>query len=157
MGKRFVHGHNNRGLRQEETSQWKGGIIIERGYILEYSPTHPFNVKGYIRQHRLVMEKYIGRYLEPMEDVHHINGVKTDNRIENLQLLTRGSHSTISNTIDMSERKCSKCGTDKTYIRKENGRPKWYSYNGGFLCLKCHMKRYHTRKKSNKYLDRPIC
>lgn len=66
---------------------WKGGIIHSRGYVYIYSPNHPrINNSYYIAEHRLVMEKYIGRYLKPEEVVHHINGIRTDNRIENLML-----------------------------------------------------------------------
>jgi hypothetical protein len=69
--------------------RWKGGKIRHsRGYIVVLCRKHPFAGKyGYLLEHRLVMEKHLGRYLFPEEQVHHINGVKTDNRIENLVLV----------------------------------------------------------------------
>jgi hypothetical protein len=45
-----------------------------------------------VREHRYVMEQHIGRKLEPFEQVHHINGIETDNRIENLMVLTNSEH-----------------------------------------------------------------
>jgi hypothetical protein len=45
-----------------------------------------------IRQHRWVMQQYLGRELQPFEDVHHKNGNKQDNRLENLELIKHGLH-----------------------------------------------------------------
>lgn len=60
-----------------------------RGYILVYSPKHPHksSATSCVPEHRLVMEKHLGRYMEPGERVHHINGNPKDNRLENLRLL----------------------------------------------------------------------
>lgn len=67
--------------------RWKGGILTDRnGYIYEYCPNHPSTVNVHVPQHRLIMEKKVGRYLFKHETVHHKNGIRNDNRIENLEL-----------------------------------------------------------------------
>ncbi len=71
---------------------WKDGRRKNYlGYINVYSPLHPFkDVHNHVKEHRLVMERKLERYLEPFEKIHHLNGIKDDNRIENL-LLSNGN------------------------------------------------------------------
>ena len=67
------------------------GWIDPRGYI-------QIRIGGKcVRQHRHVMEVFLGRKLDPKEDVHHINGIKTDNRVENLQVINHADHTRITN------------------------------------------------------------
>jgi len=77
----------------------KGGYRKNMGYMYIYTPNHPFIYsEKYVAQHRLVMEKHLGRYLKPTEIVHHINGIRDDNRIDNLMLFPSNSaHITFHN------------------------------------------------------------
>jgi len=70
----------------EKNPKWNNGIKNHKGYIYIYSPDHPGNNQGYVPEHRLVMEKNIGRYLKQEEEIHHLNGIKNDNQINNLIL-----------------------------------------------------------------------
>lgn len=85
----------------------KGGKRINNdGYVEIWMPDHPnSNKKGYVREHRLVMSNYLQRPLFTWEDVHHKNGIKTDNRLENLEILSRSEHSRLHEKIQTEKHK----------------------------------------------------
>lgn len=94
--KSFTHRKNiSLSKRGELNPKWKGGRRKHsEGYVQIWCPTHPCaDGEGYVREHRLIMEKHLGRTLLLMEIVHHINDIKDDNRIENLMLFANmGEH-----------------------------------------------------------------
>lgn len=100
------------GLKGEKNSSFKNQDLEHNGYIYEYRPGHPFGDKSSrVRQHRLVVEdnwekfdeKYFTvidgkHYLKPDYVVHHKNEVKSDNRLDNLDILTKSEHSKLHAT-----------------------------------------------------------
>lgn len=84
--------------------KWKGGKKMSRyGYVYVWLPECERRVFRYILEHRLVMEKHIGRKLLASEVVHHINGIRTDNRIENLVLFkNKSEHRKYHNSLKSS-------------------------------------------------------
>ena len=100
--------------RGPENPNWKGSFL-SKGYRYISQPG------GKARpEHRIVMEQILGRPLTPDETVHHINGIKTDNRPENLEVHTRSAHTRLHADLYRELRelralaeKCS-CGTFPT-------------------------------------------
>ena len=106
------HPRGDRGLRRATYRTRRGvpvkGKFKQRGYVLVKLERDDFfypmaNSRGWVREHRLIVAKHLGRNLHSWEIIHHKNDIKDDNRFENLNLNTVDGHNTITgmqNKID---------------------------------------------------------
>lgn len=83
------HTEFKKGNTGEKCINWKGGKIKHEGYWFIYRPGHPkayHSNKKYVKRAVLVVEKHLDRFLTKEETIHHINGIKDDDRPENLYI-----------------------------------------------------------------------
>lgn len=95
------------GKRGPNHPAWKSGKTLDKdGYVKTYAPDHPWPRKGgYVRENVRVMELTIGRRIAPDESVHHKDANRQNNRLDNLELMKRGQHSSHHRKIDSASRR----------------------------------------------------
>lgn len=87
----YIQGHNQ---TYDKNNNWNGGkIITSKGYVIKlFKKHHRANNKGYVLEHILVYEQYYKCCVLKWGVIHHINKIKTDNRIENLEGMIESKH-----------------------------------------------------------------
>lgn len=97
--------------------------VWRHGYVFVYKPEHPTSRKippdyGYIAEHRMIMELHLGRDLKPTEVIHHLDGLKSNNKIENLLCCeTQRKHNQIHTKMQVFVEKLIR--ENKVYYDKE--------------------------------------
>jgi len=122
----------------ERGAGWAGGTFKDNASGYVYRTLSPGTR---ILEHRWVMSQHLGRHLLTSEHVHHINGIKDDNRIENLQLLSKSEHQSLHRRgakLGRWSRKydaCVECGTTTT------------RHAGNGRCHRCYerIRQYQSR------------
>lgn len=129
--------------------EWKGGRILVGGYWYVYAPDHPNATKQHrVAEHRLIMEKKLGRYLSRSEVVHHIDGNPQNNHPDNLITFRQNSehlhHELKGNVPQWSEQGFLNMSVNRRKYQgdtKERQRQAW--------------KQYDIRRRSKKSDGRP--
>ena len=94
------HGNFERGFKKGQIPHnWKGKTHSQGYVFISGHYDHPRNHGGRVFEHILVMEKKLGRQIGLDEIVHHKNGIRTDNRLENLEIMIRGEHQRYHNNL----------------------------------------------------------
>jgi|SRR5687767_4684730 len=134
-------------LKGQNSNAWKGGKIKHsNGYIWIWTQ------EGYKLEHRLVYEEHYNCCLLDWAEIHHKNGIKTDNRIENLEGMTNIQHGKLHHKIiDKSDRICIECKATKSYTNKyRHNEPRWIAHpitKLRWICASCYQKIYRQLNK----------
>jgi len=133
-----------------------GKIIRYDGYISLWMPNHPNSYNGYVLEHRYIMEQKLGRYLKSYEIVHHIDGNKQNNSLDNLELISNSSEHArlhqLKNGRLYVKLKCPECGNifelpkNQSYLQKSN------KYNCN-CCNRTCKGKFYRKIQINGLLD----
>lgn len=137
---------------REKSPSWKSGKRLNHnGYVEVRKPEHHrARGNGYVFEHILVAENKLGREITKDEHVHHINEIKTDNRPENLQVMSHSEHSKIHQRKRTGKYlMCEQCG-EKYYVKPSRVN------SSKFCSLECVGKSSDIKNLNNKNISRQL-
>lgn len=132
---------------------------MKNNYVFIYKPNHPNARKyGKIKRSRLIMSEHIKRPLKNGEHVHHINGIRSDDRIENLIIMTKSAHSSLHTKGDKHPnykinrtKICPNC--DKDFTRKDK---KSHFQRDTCCSAKCRIEYFIKERASRSKISQEI-
>lgn len=133
--------------KEQHLGRYNGGRTTSRGYVLIKMPEHhAANPNGYVPEHRYVMEEHLGRPLRRDEQVHHRDGNKANNAIENLQIVTPSEHTLLHhpplNRWSLNYDQCIVCG--------KHDRP----HDGRGHCERCYERLFRAPRNRSDHSAR---
>jgi hypothetical protein len=156
---RFKKGHNSISNKGSNNSNWKGGRINNHGYWMIWKPGYfPSNNRGYVREHVYIYQESVKCCMLKWGAVHHIDFNRWNNIISNLQgmmqrdhtiLHMKGNQYRLNIHMSTSDRRCHSCGSNKTYLRKPDGKNtktpylRWYHLKHdkiNWYCSNCYQR-----------------
>lgn len=123
--------------KRDQNNKWNNGVYFSNGRKM----VKDIKSGKYIAEYRLIMESHLGRKLTPNEVVHHVDGDKTNNDINNLQIMTRVEHQRIHRIKPLIMINCANCGKEFGITGKQQKQGRKY------CCHKCAIENIVQEKK----------
>ncbi len=150
--KRFIPNHYNKG---SNNGQWRGGRTISGpGYIKVLVRNHPrADQTGYVSEQYLIVEAILGKVLPLTAVVHHINGIKTDNRPANLVVCQNQSYHNMLHRRERAFKVCGHANWGKCHVCKQYDAPLNLKFHGSTknfiyhqICKNAKQREYRKRQ-----------